>query len=125
MIWRTPANTQAECAAYKNYCADEVLSSTTNSYSAVFNLNPPSSCKDLRPLYTWTPGRWLGGQPRVPEVTSPTYGFRFSQTPRQSVNLANVLNTVTESVNKIKSLKIESLMFCETHYISFLNELVC
>lgn len=125
VIYRHPANTSSACAAYGKYCADEVLSSGSNSYSAIYNLNPPSNCKDLRSLFTWTNGTWRGGQPRTVNVTTPQYANRFSQTDRVGLNLPRVLEAVTESVNKIKSLKVESLMFCETHYISFLDELSC
>jgi len=123
--WITPATTEAQCDAYGNYCADDVIKSITNSYSSIYNLHPTPSCVDLRKLYTWTPGRWLGGQPRVPKATATSYSNRWNSTGRYGLDLNYIYNTITASVNKIQTLQTESFMFCETHYISYLDELVC
>ena len=123
--WITPATTKTECNAYGDYCADDVIKSTIDSYSSIYNLYPTSSCKDKRKLYKWTPGKWLGGQARVPRLSSATYTNRWNSTGRTGLDLNYVYNTITQSVNKIKTLQTESFMFCETHYVLYLDELVC
>lgn len=72
------------------YCADDIVPSTVETVASVYNLLIPSNCKKRKFVYDWTPGRWLEGQPRVPELTKAAVKNRWDNRSRIGLNLSKI-----------------------------------
>jgi hypothetical protein len=123
--WLTPATTSAECAAYGTICDDDsiVFPAGLPTYTNTFSFTP--NCPSARPLYSWTPGRWLPGQPRVTVNTTVALARRFTGPPRIGLNLPKVLGNLTKAIETLTALKQQSDTFCRGAYKKSVDEIVC
>lgn len=123
--WITRARNQVECSNYGNVCDDPQHPRTAGVNTYTNTLSFKDDCAKPRQLFTWTAGRWLPGQPRRVQRILGNLTTRFSQTPRQGLNLPRILSNLTSAANKLQSLKIQSSAFCKTSYKRLLDEIVC
>ncbi|CAK7994845.1 Hypothetical protein POVR1_LOCUS363 [uncultured virus] len=125
--WITPAKTVSQCNDYGNVCMNpnKPMKAGLHTYTNIYTFNDQCEGASARSLFQWTSGRWLEGQPRIAHVTIGSLKRRFSNVSRVGLNLPKILGNITESVNKLQSLKIQSTAFCRGAYKRSLDELVC
>ncbi|CAK7995066.1 Hypothetical protein POVR1_LOCUS584 [uncultured virus] len=123
--WIRPARSETECLNYGQICRDPNrpqpagVPTHTNIYSFT------EECINQEPLFKWTRGRWLPGQPRSTEVVIGKLSNRFSNQTRIGLNLPRILANLTRAVDSLQSLKIRSTAFCRSAYKKSLDELIC
>lgn len=123
--WISPAQTESQCLNYGNVCDDPIHSypAAVATYTNTFTFN--DKCLTSRQLFKWRPGRWLPGQPRNTSVVVGKLSTRFQNSSRLGLDLPKILANLTRAVDKLQSLKVHAISFCQSAYKHSLDELIC
>jgi len=79
--WVQKATTKAECDSYGTKCVGTPRASPLPSTFADITLNASFPCDNEQKVFTWTPGKWLPGQPRSVDATPVTVSYLRQATP--------------------------------------------